>query len=362
MSHENLLKWSQTPFDSATHHFSKIFTQVDELAIIKNSELEVVSNFFEEFGKIERTYKDELVTVCVKYQKQVYEAFSDEKMQQFFQMLFNNLLHRSEKITRDQGFFKDLMLKMRAMNQEFKKSIQTKVEYLRQEKAFYDELLETRKIDYSDYLKKCDTINENTHNKIDLFLDEADEVDLLIERVRNAEEKDERLKMLEKVADFKVNLGKRAAQKLKDKFREQRGKNKWTNNELERFDLKWRELAGVVANKVEDRKKYLKEQEKSIVAKMEQLIENLSNQEKERHNELSDSMFSYLGRMEKTLQEFKDCELDWKEKVKSLIVQFMYNYFPEKKEKILKKAKNTEENMEGFKSKFYDIAKVIECL
>ena len=346
------------PFNSATHHFSKIFSQVDEVATIKNSELEVVSNFFEEFGEIERSYKDELVSVCVKYQKQVYEAFSDEKMQQFFQMLFNNLLHRSEKITRDQGFFKDLMTKMKMMNQEFKKSVQTKIDTLKLEKTMYDEMLETRKIDYSEYLKKCDKINEKTHNKIYKFLDEVDEIEELVEKMRGAQDKEHRLKVLEKVVDYKTNLGKRAAQKLKDKFREQRGKNKWTNNELERFDIKWRELLQVVEEKVKERKIELKEEEKSVISKMEQRIDTYSKNEANKHRALSEHMFNYLGTMEKSLEEFKTCELNWKEQIKSLLVQFMYNYFPEKREKILKKAKNTEDNMEGFKSKFYDIAKV----
>ena len=360
MSYDNLLKWSLTSFNAATGHFSKVFDQLQTVSEEKKSELEVVSNFFSEFGEIENTYKDKLIEVCVKYQRQVYEAFSDEKMQQFFQMLFNNLLHRSDKITKNQNFFKDLSLKMTAMNQNFQKNIRGKVEMLRAEIGKYNGLLETCKINYSEYLRMCDSLNENSHKKIDNLRSEMEDIRDLAEMVEEASEKEDQMKLLDKVANFKTDIGKRAAQKLKDKFREQRSKGDWSRNEMERFGKKWEEVKGVIKAQVDSKLLKIKKQEKNVILGTEKKINEFTGQAKEKHENLSKLMFDFLGRLERSLFACKEYELDWKDKIKAQIVQFMCNYFPEKQDEMLSKAKNTEENMEGFNSKFHSIAKVGE--
>ena len=176
MSHEDILKWVLNPFDSATNHFSKIFDQLETVAKTKNSELEVVSNFFKEFKKIESKYKNDLVEICVKYQKQVYEAFSDEKMQQFFQMLFNNMLKRCDRITRSQDLFKEMAQKMTVMNGELQKNIKFKIDTLRNEMEKYYDLLTKSKKNYSNYLEKCKSLKKETRERKYALLDEIEDI------------------------------------------------------------------------------------------------------------------------------------------------------------------------------------------
>lgn len=358
MSYDNLLKWSLTSFTAATGHFSKVFDQLITVSEKKKEELEVVSNFFTEFGQIENNYKDQLIQVCVKFQKQVYEAFEDEKMQQFFQMLFNNLLHRSDKITKNQNFFKDLSLKMTAMNQNFQKNIKGKVDTLQSEMIRYNELLSDNKLNYSEYLRMCDSLNENSHKKIDKLHGEMEDLRDLKDIVIQASERDEQLKLLDKIANFKMDIGKRAAQKLKDKFREQRNRGDWSKNESERFAKKWIEMKNMIKPQVEQKLIKIKNQERAVVTGTEKKIKGYSIEGKKKHDHLSDLMVDYLSRMEKSLESCCEYELDWKDKIKAQIVQFMCNYFPDKQDEMLQKAKNTEENMEGFNSKFHSIAKV----
>lgn len=358
MYYDNLLKWSLTSFNAATGHFSKVFDQLQVVSEEKNSELEVVSNFFAEFGEIENKYKDQLIEVCVKYQRQVYEAFSDEKMQQFFQMLFNNLLHRSDKITKNQNHFRGLSMKMKAMNQNFQKNIKGKVENLRSEMAKYNQLLSDNKLNYSEYLRMCDSLNENSHKKIDTLHEEMEDIRELQDQVDSSRERPEQLKLLDKVANFKLDIGKRAAQKLKDKFREQRNKADWSRNETERFAKKWVELKTVIRDQVQTKLAKIKKQEKSVVAGTEKKIKEYSREARLKHDQLSKAMFDFLSRLQRSLKTCKEFELSWKEKIKAQIVQFICNYFPEKQDEMLNKAKNTEDNMEAFNSKFYTIAKV----
>jgi hypothetical protein len=361
MSYDNLLKWSQTPFLSGTGHFRKVFDQLQQVADEKKSELEVVSNFFTEFGEIENEYKDKLIQVCVKFQRQVYEAFSDEKMQQFFQMLFNNLLHRSDKITKNQNFFRDLGLKMNAMNQNFQKNIKGKVEMLRSEMTRFNEMLTINKLNYAEYLQMCDSLNENSHKKIDNLKCEAEDIRDLALLVRESKEKDEQLRLLDKVANFKTDIGKRAAQRMKDKFREQRGKGDWTKNEKERFANKWKEIKEVIQGQVDLKVAKIKKQERSIILGTEKKINEYTTDANEKHTNLSNLLFDFLGRLDRSLVACKEYELDWKDKIKAQIVQFMCNYFPDKQDEMLDKAKNTEDNMEAFNSKFHSIAKVREA-
>lgn len=358
MSYDNLLKWSQTPFLSGTGHFNKVFDQLLQVADEKKSELEVVSNFFTEFSQIESEYKDKLIHICVKFQKQVYEAFSDEKMQQFFQMLFNNLLHRSDKITKNQNFFRDLGLKMTAMNQNFQKNIKGKVDMLRAEMGRYNEMLSINKLNYGEYLQMCDSLNENSHKKIDSLKGEVEDIRDMALMIRESQDKDQQLKLLDKVANFKTDIGKRAAQRLKDKFREQRGKGDWTKNEKERFAKKWKEIKEIIQSQVDQKVTKIKKQERSIILGTEKKINEYTVQAKEKHWNLSSLLFDFLGRMDRSLVACKEYELDWKDKIKAQIVQFMCNYFPEKQDEMLDKAKNTEDNMEAFNSKFHSIAKV----
>jgi hypothetical protein len=358
MSYDNLLKWSQTSFNAATGHFTKVFDQLQVVTEEKKAELEVVSNFFNEFGQIESDYKDKLIEVCVKYQRQVYEAFSDEKMQQFFQMLFNNLLHRSDQITKNQGFFKDLSLKMTAMNQNFQKNIRGKVEMLRGEMTKYNQVLLSNKTNYSEYLRMCDSLNENSHQKIDHLHEDLEDIQELGALVQKCKERSDQVKLLDKVANFKLDIGKRAAQKLKDKFKEQRNKADWSKNEIERFSKKWIELKGVVKDQVKVKMAKIKNQEKAVISGTEKKIKEYSKDARVKHDLLSKLMFDFLGRLERSLQACRGYELDWKDKIKAQIVQFMCNYFPHKQDEMLDKAKNTEDNMEGFNSKFYSIAKV----
>lgn len=358
MSYDNLLKWSQTSFNAATGHFTKVFDQLQIVAEEKKSELEVVSNFFTEFGEIENNYKDQLIEVCVKYQRQVYEAFSDEKMQQFFQMLFNNLLHRSDKITKNQDHFRGLSLKMKAMNQNFQKNIKGKVENLRSEMTKYNQVLADNKLNYSEYLRMCDSLNENSHKKIDTLHSEMEDIRDLGELVESSSSRDEQLRLLDRIANFKLDIGKRAAQRLKDKFREQRSKGDWSRNESDRFTKKWEEMKRVVKDQAQAKLAKIKKQERGVVAGTEKKIREFSLQARTKHDQLSRVMFDFLGRLERSLKTCKEFELDWKDKIKAQIVQFMCNYFPEKQDEMLDKAKNTEDNMEAFKSKFYSIAKV----
>ena len=358
MSYDNLLKWSHTSFNAATGHFSKVFDQLQMVTEKKKEELEVVSNFFTEFGEIENNYKDQLIEVCVKYQKQVYEAFEDEKMQQFFQMLFNNLLHRSDKITKNQNFFKDLGLKMTAMNNNFQNNIKSKVEILKNKLTKYNQLLIDNKQNYSEYLKMCDSLNENSHKKIEILHNEIDDIRDLGNLVEETTIRDEQLKLLDKIANFKSDIGKRACQKLKDKFREQRNKGDWSKNESERFEKKWIEMKNLIKNQVQLKIIKIKNQEKALISGTEKKIKGYSTDGRKKHDELSELMITFLEKLENSLQSCCEYELDWKDKIKAQIVQFMCNYFPEKQDEMLQKAKNTEENMEGFNSKFHSIAKV----
>ena len=336
----------------------KIYDQVQSTSRRKVLELDVVSNFFCEFGAIERKYKDELVGLCIKFQKQVYEAFSDEKMQQFFQMLFNNLLQRSDQITRAQKSFEDITSKIGAMNKDFQKSIRGRIDLLDQGLVSYAELLKDNRVKYLEYIKECNALNDKSHKKLDDLQDQLDLVFDLQEVVDQVRDRPDKVRLLDRIANFKVDVGKRKAQKMKDKFREQRSKNNWTEKDDFMFSERWDELRGEVMRQTKMRMIQLKNQEKAIIANTEKRIGEFSKREEGFHVQLSDQMFEYLRHMESSLSDCVRTELSWKNQTKSLLVQFMYSYFPDKKDMILKKAERTEKSIEEFISKFSLISKV----
>jgi hypothetical protein len=358
MSSEHLHKWRLTPFEAATNHFMKVYDQIQTTSHKKMQEVEVVLNFFKDFGEIERKYKDELVGLCIKYQKEVYEAFADEKMEQFFQMVFNNLLQRSDKITRGQKTFTEIKEKMSVMKKELQKTMKTRMEELDIGLVRYAELVRENKGRYEEYIKECNILNNKSHKKLEILQDEMDGVYEMEEMVLEAEDHEDQIKLVDRIANFKMDLGKRKAQKMKDKFREQRSKKKWSEKNLKMFKEKWEELKNKVVEQTRLRMKKIKKQEKAVIGNTENKINETSWKEEGVHKELSKDMFEYLKKIETNIQDCVKMEMAWKQQTKSQMVEFMYKYFPENKEMILKKAQRTEKTIEDFTSKFNLIAKV----
>lgn len=359
MVYDNLLKWTFTSFEAGTGHFEKIFEHILQVSEEKKEELEVVTNFFQEFGKIESEYKDQLVEVCVKYQRKVYDAFSDEKMQQFFQMLFNNLLQRSDKITRSQSYFRDLGQKMEAMNQNFQKSVKGKIEMLRVDKKRFKAALTENKLNYQEYLKISDSLNENCHKKVDSLKGEEEDLQDLHSLVKESVSLSEKFKAVNKIASFRMDVGKRTALTIKEMFKEQRNKSELSRGEKDQFEDQFSKLQMLLQVNVKAKSGKIKAQEKVLISGTEKKILAYSQEAKNSHTALSNSMVDYLQRMDRSLTACGEYELDWKEKIKAQLIQFMCGYFPEKQDEMLVKAKNTEDNMEAFSSKFLRISKVL---
>ena len=358
MSFDTLLNWTYTSFDAGMGHFSKIFDHTSDVNYQKEEEMQCTLTFFEELNEIDKSYKNQLEDLCLKFQKKVHDAFSDEKVQQFFQMMFNNLLYRCDNITTNEKYCIELKDKLSTINENLQSNVQPKINMLNSEMTKFNNLLEDYKKNYTDYLKKCDSVNENCHKKVENLNIENDELSSLKDQIRETSSVEDRLKMLDKIAAYRNDVGKKDALKIKEKYKSKKGKNEWEKAEITQFKLEYLKLQEGVFNQIKTKQVKIRSNEKAQILGTEKKIVLYTQKAEQSHLKLSKALLSYLDNMQTSLYICGKHELCWKEQTISQIIDFMIKYFPERKDDVLKKKKNTEKNMEEFLSKFGNISKV----
>ena len=329
-----------------------MFDRLQSVITDKSSELRVVADFFNKFDAIESNYKADLMDFCVSFQAQICEAFSDEKMQQFFQMIFNNLLKRCNQITRSQDCIKGLNLKLGAVNDDLRQTCQVTTQALQRRLADYRRALGEWKIGYSKYLDGCNALNQDAYRRKTQLQNEVDDAENMRNQLETTRDRDQQLKLAVRLVNFRLDIGKDNAQQIKEAFREQFKKRKWTSEQADRFDGRWESLLQTVQRRVSSLRIRNQIQQKAVVTGAEAGIDEHTRDQRARFDGLGRELFACLDEIDASVRGCSLSELEWKDKLKAQIMQFMYDYFPGTCEQTLRKAKSAEQNMEGFSSKF----------
>ena len=216
MTYEMLSQMNFSVYEYSVTHFNKVFDRISVVQNQKETEIKVITEFFKEFKSMEDDYKNNLINICVKYQTIIYETFKDEKIQQFFQILFNNLLQKSDIITKSDDHFKSFNEKMNALNSNFKKNINGKISLLESSKNRFEEKIKNSKLNYSEYLKLSDMNNEECYKKIDKLKEEESKLKGLSEEIKTCNKFEEKFKVLDKIQAFSADVGKTSARELKN--------------------------------------------------------------------------------------------------------------------------------------------------
>lgn len=360
MTYELLTNWNFSTFDYSLSHFNKVFSQISNVQSQKDSELEVISEFFKEFEVMEHEYKNKLIQICIKYQSRVYETFKDEKMQQFFQILFNNLLQKSDIITKSHDHFKSFNEKMTALNENFKKNTDGKISLLENNKQRFEDKIYNMKINYSEYMKLSDMKNDECYKKIDELREKSSKIKWISQEINTVQTFDEKFKLLDKIQNFSIDVGKSICRELKEFIKDEKTNSTGLPPKtiVMEFNTKFDSLRVVSQSKIKSLLSKLQMSEQSILTNTQKTIQELTERTYSEYSELSSNLTTYLSKQEKFINSCAQYELDWKDKIKAQLIQFMCRYFENKQDEILQKAANANENMENFISKFKYIIKV----
>lgn len=358
MSYENLLKWVFSPFDSAKNNFSQSMERLKEVTKNKNSQLEVVTNFFKEFKKLEIKYKNDLVAISLKFQKKINEAFNDQRITKFFQLVFEKLFQRCNQITQTQDFVKDLTSKINASNKNLRKCFRDKTDAFQKNSSKFADLLTKSHTAYTDYLDECRNLTSQNFQKNDDLEDNDEEIADLIQMVEMTTNTVDQVKLLQRIVEFKSNIGKRTAQKIMEKANEKGSVSNWSNNEVRRFNRKWEDLKEVMHKAAQAAENKSKQERQANTDKMLRKKDRLADVEKKRFGQLSQQMFVCLAGINGTVEDCLQAEATWKDKLQKHLMAFMFNYFPLERDQIRTKAKLIKKTVKASTSKFTEFGKV----
>lgn len=361
MTSKLLTQWNFSPFDFAVAHFEKVFEQFSYIRENKEEEYSVLFNFFKEFNQIEDDYKQKIIELCTKYQTKVYETFNDEKIQQHFQILINNLFQKTESLIKSQDYLKNFEENLNLINSELKTNLSNKIQFLDHEKLKFSEMLSNMKKSYSQYLKDSDNMNDICFKKIDDVHDNIYKFNELLTEMKSANKFDDKIKIIEKVSSFNFDVGKKSAKEIRDFIRDQRSQSSGSLSQyvITKFNSKYESLRVNVHSKVKENIKKMNKKEESLISSTEKEIKEITKKTELEFKDLSFCLLNYLEKQEKIIQICSEEEINWKEKIKSHLVKFMCNFFPHNENEILRKNKNIVKNIQRFVSKFKNLLKVL---
>ena len=236
MASEALLEWTMTGLETATGHLNQVFEESLVAGKEKETELLVVSSFFKEFALVEKKYKEGLVKLVLKYQKQVHETLKDEKMMQYFQMMFNNLLVKSDLVEKRQDFFGSFQKKLVALDLNFRNKVQTRIDGIQVEKDMFRRKLDSFRLNFGEYFRMCDSYNKYCVDKIDMYQGNYERLQDFKGVLEDAHGFDQRMKVVSEIIGYKYDIGAKDAKKIKMKFTVKHRKEKLSRAEVDRFN------------------------------------------------------------------------------------------------------------------------------
>ena len=360
MNTNYLIQWIFDPFETAKEHFDNVYEHILEVKKTKQDEMKVLTEFFVNFEQVEKEYKRKIESMCLHYQKEVKECFNDERMLQFFQILLNNILQKTDSMVQTKDEFENFKIQMEAMNNEFLKNSVKQIKELELKKSIYNQQLSNLKNIYNRYVSNCDKLNKDCFRRGDEINEKIDKLNDAFMDLRSAETYEEKTKTVDRIINFEMDIGKTSAKDVREFLKEQKsGRSSGLNDyAMTKFESKFEQLRVISQGEIKKLIKKLKDKEDKIIESTETKIKSYSVQIKDHFEETNTKMRDYISYMNGVLTYCSGNELAWKEQISSQLQGFMIKTFIERQDEILKKADNIKNNMEPFISRFNDIKEV----